>query len=434
MASPTSSLRPLSPSSGQNMDRPRAPKKSRWPIIIPVLGLLAIGAIFFLYSAWPSGTHLRVNHKQLTISQVKSGLFEDSLPLRGQVEPRRTMYLETIAGGQVEEVLVEDGAAVEKGQLLVVLSNSTVQLDVTSREVQVSEQLDAIRTLELQIQQTHLEYRRRLVEANYQIKRLQDQRARRTKLLGTGAVGKEELSLIENELQYWSNQKNLTKEAMGIERRLQQGQVSKLRGTVERLRSNLDVAKKNLDRLNVRAQISGKLTSLDVEVGQSLAPGSRIGQIDDPLNFKMSAAIDEFYLNRVEIKQKAEFKHNSKNYDLELTKIYPQVRNGEFEADFLFAKEQPQGIRKGQTLQFRLTLGEPRNRLLIPNGAFYLDTGGAWVFVLNEMENRATKRPVKLGRRNNRYIEIIEGLREGEKVIVSTYSNYLGMDYLVVNK
>jgi len=190
------------------------------------------------------------------------------------------------------------------------------------------------------------------------------------------------------------------------------------------------LARRNLDALNVRAPVSGKLSGLDVEVGQSIQRGGRLGQIDDPESFKLSVEADEFYLNRVDIGQAAGFERNGRYFDLSVGKIYPQVNNGQFQLDLLFAGEEPDDIRRGQTIASTLTLGDASPALLIPNGAFYQDTGGNWIFVLNDAGTEAVKRNVRLGRRNAKFIEVLDGLEEGERVVVSPYSSFKEMDRL----
>ncbi len=377
------------------------------------------------------GRRLRVTEDRITVSTVRTGQFEDFIPVRGRVVPLRTIYLDAIEGGRVEQVLVEDGALVSAGQPLVVLSNTALQLDVIAREAQVAEQLNNIRTLELQLEQNRIGHKRELVEADYQITRLTDQAERRRALVKRAAVSKEEVSAIENELTYWQRRRAVTREAQATDEKLQRAQVEQLRTAGDRLRSNLEVARKNLDSLNVRAPVAGKLTALNAEVGQSLSRGERIGQIDHPTEYKISALVDEFYLPRIDVGQTATLNVSDRDYALTLEKIYPQVNNGEFEIDLIIQGRQPDGMRRGQTLQMRLTLGDPTETMLLPNGAFYQDTGGSWVFVVLNDESAAVRRTVRLGRRNAQFIEVLEGLDDGEKVITSPYTSYLDMDRLV---
>jgi HlyD family secretion protein len=214
---------------------------------------------------------------------------------------------------------------------------------------------------------------------------------------------------------------------------MQGEQLSFLKKTSKRLESNLAISKQNLDNMNVKAPVKGTLSGFNVEIGQSIARGERLGQIDTPNDYKLTAFIDEFYLGRIDIGQRAHMKNQSNEYTLKISKIYPQVQNGQFKVDFKFENHQPQGIRRGQTMQIKLTLGDARKAILIPNGAFYQDTGGSWIFVVSQNSLEAVKRTVRLGRRNSQFIEVIEGLEIGEQVVTSPYSSYQNLQRLKFN-
>jgi HlyD family secretion protein len=213
---------------------------------------------------------------------------------------------------------------------------------------------------------------------------------------------------------------------------MQAQQLRQLRDAGDQLQAGLGFARKNLDDLNVRAPVSGKLSGFNIEVGESIVRGGRLGQIDDPDGYKLNIQIDEFYLGRVDLQQLATADHGNRSYELQVAKIYPQVNNGQFEVDMLF-NEEPLGMRRGQTMQLKLTLGDNADALLIPNGAFYQETGGNWLFVVSPDGTEAVKRPVRLGRRNTDFIEVLDGLEPGEKVITSPYTSYVGMDRLTLD-
>jgi HlyD family secretion protein len=235
---------------------------------------------------------------------------------------------------------------------------------------------------------------------------------------------------LNDELTWYKNKREVTLESQATDERLQKIQMEQLQIAGDQLNRNLDVAKQNLDSLNMRAPVAGKLTAFDLELGQALSRGLNIGQIDDPESFKVTANIDEYYLSRVDLEQTATFTTAGRDYSLIIRKIYPQVQNGTFEVDLVFLGDEPEAIRRGQTLQLNLELGSPSQSLLIPNGAFYQDTGGNWVFVVSADGQRAIKRSVRMGRRNIRDIEVLDGLEVGEQVITSPYTNYLDMDRL----
>ncbi|MEM8799981.1 MAG: efflux RND transporter periplasmic adaptor subunit [Pseudomonadota bacterium] len=417
--------------SGHGMDRQIERRVPKWARAAAIAAAIVLTIVIGLMVLMPEGGRtLRVQGDRVVVSTVTRGQFEDFIPVRGRVTPLKTIYLDAIEGGRVEEVLVEDGTAVEAGQLIVKLSNTALQLDVIAREAEVTEQLNNLNTLELQLEQNRLNHRRTLVQVDYDIKRLGRLVERREQLMAKGHVSQQDLDDVQDELNYREQLKAVTLEAQKTDERLQNAQMVQLRESADTLKRNLVVARRNLDALNVRAPVAGKLTALNADVGQSLSRGERIGQIDDPENFKLTALIDEFYLPRVDIGQTARVEVAGRAYELEIVKIYPQVRNGQFEVDLVFGGDTPSGIRRGQTLQTKLSLGDPSPALLIPNGAFYQDTGGNWVFVIASDGSAAVRRTVKLGRRNARFIEVLDGLETGEKVITSPYTSYLEMQRL----
>ncbi|GAK34149.1 ABC transporter permease [Iodidimonas nitroreducens] len=413
------------------MDRKIERRFPKWlkPAAAGLFGLIVIilAAMMLMPEA---GRALRLDAGRVSISTVSRGVFEDFIPVRGRVTPLRTLFLDSIEGGRVEEIFVEDGATVKAGDLLVRLSNTSLQLDVISREAEVTEQLNNLNTLALQLEQNRLDHKRSLVEIDYQIIRLTRLANRRQDLSANGHVSLQDLEATEDELSYWKRRHDVTIEAQTTDERLQKAQMVQLENSVAQLKTNLAFARRNLDNLDVKAPIAGKLTAFTAEIGQSLARGERLGQIDSPEDFKLSALIDEFYLPRVDIGQSASVEIDGRTYLLSIAKIYPQVRDGQFEIDLVFSGNMPSDIRRGQTLQTRLSLGDPTEAVLIPNGAFYQDTGGNWLFVMTPDSTQAIKRSVRLGRRNARFIEVLEGLEPGERVVTSPYTGFTDMDRL----
>jgi HlyD family secretion protein len=342
------------------------------------------------------------------------------------------VFLDAIEGGKVDKVYAEDGDILKKGDPIVSLSNSSLQLQVTNAEAQVAEQLNNMRTIELSLEQNRLNNARAIVDIEYRIKTLESDLEGDRQLGDLGFLSKKDLRDKENELIYQQNLLKLTRESQKTDERLQKQQLEAQRVASERLEQSLATARKNLDDLNIRADISGKLSGFDAEVGQNIIPGGRLGQIDVPDQFKLQADIDEFYINRVDIGQSVSYQHNGKIYPAEVKKIYPQVTNGQFQVDIQFTENQPPELRRGQTLQAKLTLGDESEAVLIPNGSFYQDTGGNWIFVTTPDGSEAVKRNIVLGRRNNSYIEVVEGLQPGEKVVTSSYSGYEEIDRLKI--
>jgi len=391
---------------------------------------LVLAVVLFWFFKPDAGRALKVQNNRIVVSTVSRGEFDDYIPVRGQVAPLKTVFLDAIEGGRVEAIHVEDGAQVEVGQLIVELSNTQLQLDVIAREAQVTEQLNNLRNTELSLEQNRLDHKRNLVDINYHIIRLDREVTRLVPLVEKDLMDDSSIERLRDELDWYRNRREVTLESQATDERLQKLQMEQLSIAGDQLNRNLEVARRNMDSLNMRAPVAGKLTAFDLEIGQALSRGLNVGQIDDPDSFKVTANIDEYYLARVDLEQTATFSAGGDDYTLSVRKIYPQVQNGTFEVDLVFMGDEPDTIRRGQTLQLNLELGSPSESLLIPNGAFYQDTGGNWIFVVAPDGQRAVKRNVRLGRRNVRDIEVLDGLEVGEQVITSPYTNYLDMDRL----
>jgi len=415
--------------SGEGMDRKIERKKS-WPkkIGLPLIFFLLFA--YFIYEMIVStGSSLSIDQNKIQIASVVSGVYEDFIPVRGRVTPAKTLYLDAIEGGRVERILVEDGASLKTGDLIVELSNASLQLSVLGNEARVAEQLNNMRSIELSLEQNRLQHKRNLIDIRYQIKTLSRQLKKESKLIKTGAVSQTQLEDTQDTLEWYENRLAITLESQASDQKMQAEQLTFITETSQRLENNLAISQQNLENMNVKAPVNGKLSGFDIEVGQSIGRGERLGQIDTPNDFKITTTIDEFYLSRVDLGQNAQYD----DYKLIISKIYPQVQNGQFKIDFVFVGRQPTDIRRGQTIQTKLILGDASNALLIPNGTFFQETGGNWIYVVSNNESQAIKRTIKLGRRNSRYIEVLDGLQEGEKVIVSPYDNFQEMQKLQLN-
>jgi HlyD family secretion protein len=416
------------------MDR-KIEKQSRRPLYVggAIGGVVLLAALVFLTDR--TSTSFTLDGQRIRTGEVFVGMYEDFIPLRAAVEPERTVYLDAIEGGRVERILVEEGAFVEKGQPLVDLSNTSLQLDVIAREAEVSEQLNNLRNTQLAIEQNRLSLKSDLIEIDYQIVRLQRLVNRYEELEGNQFISKTEYEDARDELEYWTNKRGVTRESQAQDERIRLAQIEQLDSSVDQLEKNLTLARANLDNLLIRAPRSGQLTSLNAEIGESKSRGERLGQIDDVDRFKAVALVNEFYLNRVRVGQQAQLEFNGRDYRLEISKVYPEVQASQFEIDLRFVDESPTDIRRGQTLQLRLVLGDTAEQAtLLPNGPFFNDTGGAWVFVLDAEGAVATRRDVQLGRRNPNTIEVLAGLIPGDEVIISSYSNFIDVDRLLIDR
>lgn len=419
--------------SGQGMDRKVAKKTPITKKIGYGAGALLIVAFgWWFVDTLLNGRSLTINSQRIIVSTVTVGTYEDFIPLRGRLVPRSTVYLDAIEGGRVEEILVEDGAVVEAGDMIAVLSNTNLQLEVLGREAAVTEQLNNMRTIELQLEQNRLSHKRNLVEIDYQITRLNRALDRQRDLLAKDLASRSTIEELEDELTYFENRREITLESQATDVRMQEQQLRQLRDAGEQLQAGLGFARKNIDDLSVRAPLPGKLSGFDVEIGQSIGRGERLGQIDAPNGYKLNVPIDEYYLGRVDLEQVAIAENNGRDIALKVSKIYPQITDGQFEVDMNLTDE-PDGLRRGQTMPVRLTLGDNSDALLIPNGAFYQETGGNWIFVVSADGSEAIRRTVRMGRRNDDFIEVLDGLEAGERIITSPYTSYIDMDRLALD-
>lgn len=416
------------------MDKPRQINFwQKWRRTISAVILVAAIAALWVMAAPTSERTLRVNKNELIIASVQQGIFEDVIPLRGEVMPLRTLYLDAIEGGRVEKIHLEDGATIEVGAAIVDISNTRLQLESITREAQVSEQINLLQTQELNLARNDLEHKRNLTELDHQIK-TQNQRLDRMKpLLKRQLISAAELQDAEDNLAYLKKRQQLIREAREVDQALQAAQMKQLRDSTKSLNNNLNFARTNLASLNVKAPIAGRLTAFSLEPGQSLMPGERFGQIDDPDHFKLMAQVDEFYMNRTRVDQTALAKIDQQEFPLRIKKIYPQVVEGQFRIDLVFTGKQPPNISRGQTLQLRLQMGANEPAQLIPNNSFFQDTGGHWIFVVSADGKQAYRRDIKLGRRNSQFIEVISGLTLDEQVIVGPYTTYADIDYLKIH-
>jgi HlyD family secretion protein len=420
--------------SGQHtMDR-KIQTQSRRPLVIGAAvaaGVLLLAFIFFQ----DTSTSFTLDGQRIRTAEVSSGMYEDYIPLRASVEPEKTVYLDAIEGGRVEAILVEEGAFVEEDQPLIDLSNTSLQLDVIAREAEVSEQLNNLRNTQLAIEQNRLKLKGDLIEIDYQVIRLTRLVERYEELDDNQFISKTEYENSSDELTYWKNRRVVTEESQAQDEVIRLAQIEQLNSSVKQLEKNLTLARGNLDNLLIRAPRAGQLTSMDAEIGESKARGERLGQIDDVDRFKATALVNEFYLNRVRIGQQAQLEISGRDYLLEISKIYPEVLASQFEIDLRFVGEAPADIRRGQTLQLRLILGDSNERaVLLANGPFFNDTGGAWVFVLTPDGKTATRRSVQLGRRNPNMIEVDGGLIPGDEVIISSYANFIEVERLFIDQ
>lgn len=385
-------------------------------------------SISYAYSYYGKVKTVTIAENRLTISSVHQDSFSEYIPLTGNVEPQTIVYLEAIEGGQVTEVLVEEGSFVNKGDPLLKLKNTNLQLEVIGSEAQLTEQINNLNNTRLSYEQNRLKHKRDLIDFDARIETITSQITRREKLVNAGGATVEQMEDLVIERTRLVRMREATLEAQKIDEGYQESQMVQLNNAIDRMNENLLIARENLDSLTVKAPISGQLTSLDAHTGESKAEGQRLGQIDQVDSFKVTALSDEYYLSRVKAGQLATVKIDQNDYQLRVSKIYPEITNRQFEIDLIFTAEIPQSIRRGQSLQLKLEIGSVAQNLVLANGQYVDETGGQWVFLVSPSDSHAEKKPVSIGRRNMETVEVISGLNDGDKVITSSYSNFMEYD------
>ena len=416
--------------SGDAMDRVVHRKMIDKRILIAGAAGIALLLIVLFWLFAPRSGSQSVSADRLAISVVEKGVFEDFLPLRARVTPLNTVYLDAVEGGRVEQLAVEDGANVTKGQLLAVLSNADLQLSTLARQTEVEQQLNNMRSQELALQQNRSTNLRDLNQAETDLAKAQRQYDLQKPLAERGFVSKKQFNDTSDDLTYQRKRLAILKRSIAQDEALQANQLAQLRASASSLNSSLAIARGSLNQLNIRAPATGQLSGFTIQLGQSLQQGERLGQIDSAGGNKLVADVDEFYLGRVQRGQAATVDAEGRTYRMRVAKVLPQVRNGQFQVELVFDGAEPQSIQRGQTLQIKLTLGDSSRAVLIPNGAFFNDTGGQWIFVVDRGGNSATRRQIQIGRKNADFIEVLGGLKPGEKVITSSYSGLVDKDHL----
>ena len=396
--------------------------------IVTFVGAILYGAVFRDYSA-----KLNVELDRITVSTVTSGLFREFIPVRGSVVPLLTIYLDAVEGGRVEKKFLEEGSMVEKGAPILQMSNPALELSVMNQETLQLEQLNNFQSIRINLDQKAIERQNQLIETEYRLHEAERDFALMEGLFKRDLVPGLEYEKSRDNLNYCRKRLEFSLETLRQDSLYSCGQIASMDASVQRLELNLLAVKKNLENLFVRAPVSGQLSLLDAEIGEQKLQGQRLGQIDVLDGYKVRAYIDEYYISRINQGQTATCELAGKAYQLVLKKVYPEVRNGQFEVDLEFNGDIPSDIRRGQTLQLKLALGDLSEAFLLARGGFYQSTGGNWAFVLDQAGRVAVRRSIRIGRQNTENFEVLEGLSPGEKVITSSYENYMNVDKLVIN-
>ena len=403
--------------------------------ILTIAGIVGVAALIAASYYYTSGnSKLNVDTERITISEIKKGPFQENIPVNGVVLPLTTIYLDAVEGGRVEEKYVDDGAMMKKGQPILRLSNTDLQLGLVTQQTNVYNLLTQMQISKNAAQQNTVSKLNQMSDVESQLKEAERIYKLDKHLYEEKAIGAQEFQQAENNYNYLLQKKKLTDTILKQDSASNQQQVTQARQSFEGSQNALNVMRQKVGDLIVRAPIDGQLTSLDAEQGQSKNKGERLGQIDVLSGFKVRVDIDEHYISRIFIGLTGTFDFADKAYKLIIKKVFTQVTNGRFQVDMEFVGEVPKGIRRGQTLQIRLALSDETQAILLPKGGFYQQTGGNWIFKVNESGKAAYRVDIQLGRQNPDYYEVLQGLKPGDKVVTSTYENYGTMQELVLKK
>jgi len=397
------------------------------------LGAAMVG-IVLLYTAFlgTSASSLRVERDKLSLDSVKSDFFQEYISRTGTVNPITTVYLDAIEGGRVEEILIEEGSMVQKGDVILRLSNSELNLQILNSEASFTEQVNRLRDTKLSMEQDRLNVKRSILDINLQLSKSKRAYNRNEIFYQKDLISKEEYEESKENYIYYEQTKELLMERQKTDSISRQIQIQRLEANLKKMEQNLDLVRAKLGNLNVQAPVTGQLGTLNAELGESKSRGQRLGQVNVLDNYKIKAMVDELYIARLQKGLNASFRFNGNNYSLIVHKVYPDVRNGQFEIDMKFVGNLPENIRTGQTFRTKIELGEPRQAILIPRGGFFQSSGGQWVYVLDSSGEFAVKRKIKLGNMNPKYYEVLEGLEAGEIVITNSYETYGEKDQLIL--
>lgn len=394
------------------------------------LGALLLVFVIYLI-ARPNNKTLRVDKDTVTISSAVKGEFNDYIRISGRVQPMTTIQLSPQEGGIVEKILIEEGSPVKAGDAILILNNDNLDLQILNSEAELAEKENILRNTQIQMEQQKLDVRQNVLEYGTNVERLRRAYEQQKALYEDKLIAKEDYLKAEEDYKLAKQKYDLMAERSKQDSLYRGTQIDRMEESLENMQLNMSMIRRRKSNLIVKAPIDGELGLLDVVLGQSIAAGTKIGQINSVGTYKVEAQIDEHYIDRVIAGLEATFERQGETYSTVIRKVYPEVRDGKFKADFKFGGEQPDNIRAGQTYYLNLQLGQPEEAVIIPRGTFYQKTGGKWIYVVNKDGNKAVKREIRIGRQNPQYYEVLEGLEPGERVITSGYDTYGDSDVLV---
>jgi len=416
------------------MDKPIEKKKGLRAVVsmkaVPwwIGGLLLAFLVYLIVR--PANSTLRVDGEALTVETVTRGEFNDYIRVSGRVQPMVTIQLSPQEGGIVQQILIEEGSRVHQGDPILILTNDALDLQILNSEAELAEKENILRNTQIQMEQQKLDVRQNELEYGTQVERLRRAYEQQKALYDDQLIAREEYLKAEEDYRLSRQKYDLIRQRSKQDSLYRGTQIDRMEESLENMVLNMQMIRRRKDNLIVKAPIDGELGLLDVVLGQSIASGTKIGQINSVGTYKIEAQIDEHYIDRVVAGLEATFDRQGETYSTVIRKVYPEVREGKFKADFKFLSDQPDNIRSGQTYYLNLQLGQSEEAVLIPRGLFYSKTGGKWIYVLTR-DGRAVKRDIRIGRQNPQFYEVVEGLEPGERVITSSYDNFGDNDVLI---
>lgn len=394
-----------------------------------------MGALLLAFVIWlfvrDDATTLRVNADTLVVGDVIDGEFNDYIRVSGQVQPMTTIQISPQEGGIVQEIIIEEGSKLQAGDEILRLSNDNLDLQILNSEAELAEKENLLRNTLISMEQQRLSVQQEKLQLQVEVKRLQRKYEQNKALYDENLIAREEFLLAQEDYELAAGRLQLVQERALQDSLYRSVEIKQMEESLDNMRLNMQMIRRRKDKLTIKSPIDGELGLLDVVLGQSVASGAKIGQINQIGSYKIEAQIDEHYIDRVSAGLEATFERQHESFAAVIRKVYPEVRDGKFKADFKFSGEQPGNIRTGQTYYLNLQLGQAENAILVPRGTFYQRTGGKWIYVLSPEKDKAVRREIRIGRQNPQYYEVLEGLQAGEKVIISGYDNFGDNEVLV---
>ena len=414
-------------------------KKKGLKAIFQKKNLVWVGvAALTLFIGWlvfrDNSSTLRVDAQLLNVATVEQGEFNDYVRLTGSVQPMTTVQLSPLESGVVERIVAEEGTQVKRGDVILEMSNNSLSMQILQSEADLAEKQNILRNTMISMEQERLALRQEKLQLDLEVSRLKRTFEQNQSLYNDKLLAREDYLRSKEDYELAVGRRNLVLERQRQDSLYRSSQVEQMEESLLSMQRNMELIRQRVDNLKVKAPIDGEVGMLDAVLGQSLQQGANIGQVNDLTTYKVQAQIDEHYIDRITTGLVASFERQDTRYEMQLRKVYPEVRNGQFKADFRFVGDAPENIRSGQTYYLNLQLGEAAEAILIPRGSFYQATGGKWIYVLDATGEKAYRREIRIGRQNPQYYEVVEGLQPGEKVIVSSYDNFGDNEVLILNR